>query len=396
MSIETVRFGVVGVGGMGSHHVGYIDTIPHAKLTAVCDVHPDRLEKAKAKHPHVQSFERYADLLASGVVDAIIIATPHYQHPEIAIAAMDRGIHVLSEKPAAVSVTEARRMNEAHARHPELTFGVMFQMRTSPWAQKLRQLVADGEVGEIARITWIVTDWFRTWSYYASGGWRATWKGEGGGVLLNQCPHNLDLLHWLFGGMMPSRVTAVATIGKTHPIEVEDEVSAILEYDTGAIGHFVTSTGEAPGTSRLEIAGDRGRLVAEGGKIKFSRTRTSVREFCQTSREGFARPETWEIDVPVRSDRGGDGQHKTITTNFVEAIRDGKPLIAPGEDGVKGLEIGNAMLMAGITRRPVELPIDGPAYDRFLSELAVKYGGRKTLGTTAPPKQEDLVAGFHT
>jgi predicted dehydrogenase len=395
MSIETVRFGVVGVGGMGSHHIGYIDSVPHAKLTAVCDTHPDRLVKARSKHPDVQAFERYHDLLGSGAVDAVLIATPHYQHPEIAIAAMDRGIHVLSEKPAAVSVTEARRMNEAHVRHPELTFGLMFQMRTSPWAQKLRQLIADGELGEITRITWLVTDWFRTWTYYASGGWRATWKGEGGGVLLNQCPHNLDLLHWLFGGMMPTRVTAVASIGKTHPIEVEDEVSAILEYASGAIGHFITSTGEAPGTSRLEVAGDRGRVVAEGGKLKFSRTLQGVGEFCRTSREGFARPETWEIDVPVRSGHG-DGQHKTITTNFVEAIREGKPLIAPGEDGVKGLEIGNAMLMAGLTRTPVELPLDGPAYDRFLSDLAAKYGGRKTLGGSAGAvKQEDLVAGFH-
>jgi predicted dehydrogenase len=293
-----------------------------------------------------------------------------------------------------VSVKQARQMNAAHAASG-VTFSLMYQMRTVPQYRKMRELITEGELGEITRITWLITDWFRTWTYYASGGWRATWAGEGGGVLINQCPHNLDLIQWVTG-LSPKRVTAVAFVGKTHPIEVEDEVSAILEYESGAIGHFVTSTGEAPGTSRLEIAGDRGRLVAEGGKIKFSRTRTSVREFCQTSREGFARPETWEIDVPVRSDRGGDGQHKTITTNFVEAIRDGKPLIAPGEDGVKGLEIGNAMLMAGITRRPVELPIDGPAYDRFLSELAVKYGGRKTLGTTAPPKQEDLVAGFHT
>jgi predicted dehydrogenase len=393
-NIDTVRFGVVGVGGMGSHHVGYIDNVAHAKLTAVCDTDPQRLEKVRAKHPDVRAFERYQDLLDAGVVDAVLIATPHYQHPEIAVAAMDRGVHVLSEKPAAVSVTEARRMNEAHARHPELTFGVMFQMRTGALYQKVRQLVLDGELGDVTRITWVVTDWFRTWSYYASGGWRATWTGEGGGVLINQCPHNLDLLQWLVGGMMPRRVTAVASIGKTHPIEVEDEVSAILEYDNGAIGHFVTSTGEAPGTSRLEIAGDRGKLVVEHGKLKFHQARKSVRSVRETSPESFARVETWEIDVPAR--RGEGEGHKAITENFVAAIREGKPLLAPGEEGVKGLEIGNAMLMAGLTRRPVELPLDGAAYDAFLKDLAVKYGGRKTLGVAAAPATEqELVSGFH-
>jgi predicted dehydrogenase len=268
-------------------------------------------------------------------------------------------------------------MADRAAKKPHLKFGINFQMRTNPALKRLRELVTSGDLGEITRITWIVTNWFRTNSYYGSGGWRATWTGEGGGVLINQCPHNLDQLYWLTG-MMPRRVTAVAHIGKTHPIEVEDEVSAILEYDNGATGHFVTTTGEAPGTDRLEIAGDRGKVVAEGGRLLFRNTRKSVREFRETSPESFAIPETWDIEVPV-----GKSPHaelaRNMCENFVRAILIGEPLIAPGEEGTKGLEIGNAMLMSGITRTPVELPLDGDAFEAFLADLTKKYSGRKTL-----------------
>jgi predicted dehydrogenase len=241
----------------------------------------------------------------------------------------------------------------------------------------MKELIQDGDLGDVTRITWLITDWFRTWTYYASGGWRATWSGEGGGVLINQCPHNLDMIQWLLDGMMPTRVTAVAALGKTHPIEVEDEVSAILEYPNGAIGHFVTTTGEAPGTNRLEICGDRGKLVAENGKLTFHRTRKPVREIREKSPEAFARVETWE--VPINYQGTAPEGHKVVTQNFVNAILRNEPLIGPGEEGVRGLEIGNAMLMAGITRQPIDLPMDGDAFERFLKDLDAKYGGRKKL-----------------
>jgi len=239
---------------------------------------------------------------------------------------------------------------------------------------KIRSLIQQGELGPIARITWIATHWFRSHAYYASGGWRATWAGEGGGVLLNQCPHNLDILQWCTG-LMPHRITAIANIAKTHPIEVEDEVSAILEYPNGAIGHFITSTGEAPGTDRLEIAGDRGKLVAERGRLKFLRTTTSVMELNRSTAQSFPTIETWDIDVPLTT--APQLPHKIVTQNFVRAISADEDLIAPGADGVKGLEIGNAMLMAGLTRKPVDLPLDAQAYDKLLADLTKKYGGRK-------------------
>jgi predicted dehydrogenase len=316
-------------------------------------------------------------MLGSGTVDAVLIATPHPLHPEAALAAFNKGVHVLSEKPVAVTVKQARQMNAAHAASG-VKFGLMYQMRTVPQYRKMRELIAEGELGEISRVTWLITDWFRTWTYYASGGWRATWAGEGGGVLINQCPHNLDLIQWVTG-LSPKRVTAVAFVGKTHPIEVEDEVSAILEYDSGAIGHFVTTTGEAPGTNRFEVCGDRGKLVSENGKLMFHRTRKGVRDIRENSKEMFAAVETWPFEVPAGAEN--PAPHKVIVQNFVNAILKDEPLIAPGEEGVKGLELGNAMLMAGLSRTPVELPLDGDAYEAFLQQLQKQYGGRKTLQT---------------
>ena len=244
-------------------------SIKGATLAAICDASQKNLEEAGKKPPGAKRFGSYPEMLAINAIDAILIATPHVLHPDVAIAALDKGIHVLCEKPLAVTVKQGRAVVDAAAHYPELKFGMMLQQRTMPLYRKLRELIVDGELGEISRITWIVTDWFRTWAYYASGGWRTTWAGEGGGVLINQCPHNLDLIQWLTG-LTPSRVTAVGFIGKTHPIEVEDEVSAILEYPSGTIGHFITSTGKAPGTNRLEIVGDRGRIVAENDKLRFT------------------------------------------------------------------------------------------------------------------------------
>lgn len=387
--MDTVRFGVIGLGNMGSFHAASFVDLQSARLTAVCDPKPARAAEVGTKY-QAAHFARYQDLLDSGEVDAVLIATPHLQHPEICLAAFDRNVHVLSEKPIAISIGKAREVNAAAVVHPKLKFSIMFQQRTVSLYRKLREVIADGELGAITRISWLVTDWFRTWAYYASGGWRATWAGEGGGVLINQCPHNLDMLYWLTG-MTPNRVTAVASIGKTHPIEVEDEVSAILEYPNGAIGHFVTTTGEAPGTNRLEICGDRGKIVAENGRLQFTRTRKGVQSIRETSREAFAQVETWVCEIPHTP--GAMEGHKGITQNFINAILRDEPLIAPGMDGARALELGSAMQMAGINRTPVELPLDAGAHDRFLEEMKQKYGGKKTLATQ-PAVVADMGASF--
>jgi predicted dehydrogenase len=253
---------------------------------------------------------------------------------------------------------------------------MMLNQRTNGMFRKLREIVQNGTLGEVARATWIVTDWFRSWAYYASGGWRATWKGEGGGVLVNQCPHNLDLLQWMTG-MMPSRITAIASLGKTHPIEVEDEVSAILEYKNGAIGHFITSTGEAPGTNRLEICGDHGKIVAEKGKLTFHRVQGSVRELREKS-IAWPKIESSVEDIAFEPLEGSE--HRALTQNFVDSILRGDELVAPGTDGLASVELSNAMLMAGVTRQPVELPMDAEVYERFLQRMIAEHGGKKKTG----------------
>ena len=388
--MDKLRVGIIGCGNMGSHHISYINTLEGATLAAVCDADMDKAVKF-GRANNDAFFTDHKQMLATRKCDMIIIATPHYFHPVMTRDGFEAGVHVLCEKPIAVDVKEARLTNELYlAKYSHLKFGAMFQARTNPLFRKVRELISSGELGQLFRMTWIATDWFRTWTYYASGGWRATWAGEGGGVLLNQCPHNLDQMQWLLGGKLPSRVTAVATIAKRHPIEVEDEVSAILEYPDGMVGHFITTTGEAPGTNRLEFAGDRGRLVVENGRIRISRTRKSVTEVLENSPESFASVEAWDSDIPVH---GSGESHKIITQNFVNAALKGEELLSPGTDGVKGLELGNAIMMAGLTRTPVELPVDGDAYQAFLKDMTQKYGGKKTVGSRDAVVSMD--ASFH-
>ncbi|MCX7798865.1 MAG: Gfo/Idh/MocA family oxidoreductase [Fimbriimonadales bacterium] len=354
---SAVRLGIIGVGNMGSHHVRSIDRIRRCRLTAVCDVVPSKM--AWIEGP--EKFEDSAALIRSGLVDAVLIATPHYDHTTIGIDALDNGLHVLTEKPISVHKADCERLIAAHLRHPELRFAAMFNQRTDPHYQRIRHVVKSGELGELQRVSWIITDWFRSEAYYASGGWRATWAGEGGGVLLNQCPHNLDLLQWICG--TPCRVYARCSFGKYHNIEVEDEVTAVLEFPNGATGVFVTSTGEAPGTNRLEIVGDRGKLVYEGGDIVFDRTEVSVSHFRETTPHAFPTVPTWKCQIPAS---GCGGQHAEILQNFVDAILDGERLIAPAEEGIHSVEIANAMLLSAWKNEAVRLPLDGAEYEEAL------------------------------
>jgi predicted dehydrogenase len=389
--MDKVRFGIIGLGNIGTFHASYLNDVSGAALTAVSDFDPKRAAAFNAAP--AKPFANYQEMLDSGLVDAVIIATPHYSHEQIATAAFARNIHVLCEKPITVTIGQARRLNEAHARAAHLKFGVVFQYRLNPVYQTLRGLISQGRLGPLSRITWLATDWFRPWAYFASSGWRATWAGEGGGVVINQCIHNLDLLYWLTN-MMPQRVTAVASIGKTHPIEVEDEVSAILEYASGAVGHFVTATGEAPGTNRLEICGDRGRVVAEDGRIVFHRTLESVSDVLRNSQQSFPKVPVEKIDIPVPAGGTLNETHRAVVENFVRAVLHDEPLVAPGPDGAKGLEIGNAMLLSGLKRKGVDLPIDSEEYEQFIQENIARYGGRKTLATHDTGPAADLVDSF--
>jgi predicted dehydrogenase len=363
-----LRIGVIGYGGMGTAHAQYINKgeVPNAVLGAVCDINPERLAKAKQSlGDDVQFFESADALFASKAIDAVIIATPHYDHPPLAIKALQTGHHAMVEKPAGVYTRQVREMNEVAAKSDKI-FGIMFNQRTRGSHQKLRQLIASGELGEIRRTMYVITTWLRTQTYYDSGAWRGTWKGEGGGVLMNQSPHNLDLFQWVAG--MPKRVRAFCSFGKYHKMETEDDVTAYLEYENGATGVFITSTGEAPGTQFFELVGDRGRVVldhgARGEQITFWRTAEGVQHHIDTAKEGFSRPEIWRCEIPA----GGGEEHKGVTKNFVNAILNGTPLLARGEEGINGVQLANAMHLSTWLNDWVSLPVDEAQYYAKLQE----------------------------
>ena len=377
-STAPLRIGVVGIGNMGSTHVTAINDgkITRAKVTAVADGDPART----GRFPLAKPFRNGQELIASGEVDAVVIATPHFDHTTLGSAALAAGLHVLVEKPLSVHKADCDRLIAAYHARPKASqvFGAMFNQRTDPHFAKVRELIVSGELGEVRRVNWIVTDWFRTETYYASGGWRATWKGEGGGVLVNQCPHNLDLLQWLFG--MPVSVRAFCQFGKWHNIETEDAVTAYLEFPNGATGVFITTTGEAPGTNRLEIASERGRVVIENGKIQWTRNVQPMSEFSRTTDQSFGRPDTWNVEIPVD---GNGGQHIAILQNFVDAVLDGKPLIAPAVEGVHSVELANACIYSTLTDATVKLPLDGAAYEKALQKLIADSRFEKKVATRA-------------
>jgi predicted dehydrogenase len=357
--MHKIRLGIVGLGIMGRRYYAMLRTLAGVEVTALCVRHLDTINDLPGA-----KFADYRKLCASGQIDAVIIATPHFSHPQVAIEALRHGLHVLVDKPLAVHVADGRRMLAAH-RDKTLRFGVMFQERSRPLYVTIKSMLQGGVLGDIRRVHWIVTDWFRSQAYYQSSPWRATWKGEGGGLLINQCPHNLDLWQWFVG--LPGRVTAHIALGKYHPIEVEDEVNAFLEYPSGATGVFSASTGEAPGTNRLEIAGEKGKLVLEQGKLTFFENALETSVFSRTTPDLFARPPYQVRDIAVHGE--GEG-HAGVLKNFRDAIVDGVPLLAPAEEALASLELGNAMLLSGLLQRPVDVPLDAARMERELLRLA--------------------------
>jgi predicted dehydrogenase len=364
-----IKLAVIGLGVMGSSHLRDIATMENVELAAVCDIDQPLADKY-AEQYNVPAFYDYKDLLEKGGMDGIIIATPHYDHTTIMIDAVARGMNVLTEKPIAVHTRDAKKMiaayEEAKKKYPKLVFAIMFQQRTHGFWRKIKEMIDEGQLGKLVRATWIITDWFRTQAYYDNGGWRATWSGEGGGVLLNQCPHNLDLFQWFVG--LPSKVTGFAHIGKYHNIEVEDEVTGYFEYDNGMVGHFVTTTAEAPGTNRLEIVGENGKLVFEGGKLMFYQNASSMLEFIKTCPRSFDKVENNPVEVEF--EHKGGSAHAIVTENFCDAIRSGEKLIAPGVEGLRGLSLGNAMMLSSFVKQTVALPFDDDDYADRLLELA--------------------------
>jgi len=346
-----VRLGVVGYGNMGTTHVRNImqGKVPGMEIGAVCDISEARRKAVNEAYPEIPVFENAEDLFKSGLCDAVIIAVYHYDHPALVIKAFEYGLHVITEKPAGVYTKQVKEMNEAAAKS-DCLFGIMYNQRTNPVYKQVKKMYERGDLGNIKRITWIITTWYRPQAYHDSSTWRSTWKDEGGGTLINQNPHQLDLWQWMFG--MPDRVYAKASFGKFYDIEVEDEVVALMEYNNGIVGQYITSTGEAPGTNRLEIACDMGNLVVENDKIRFDRNVISEREYNKTNTNPFGWIEHWMCDVPAM---GENSQHVGIFKDFTSALLYGTPLLAPGEEGIRGLTISNAMHLSAWTGETVDL-----------------------------------------
>lgn len=384
--MDKVKLGVIGVGNMGSGHINNIvgGNCPEIEVVAVADRKPDRLEWAKEKlGADLKTFSEGMDLINAGVVQAILIAVPHYDHPALAIAGFKAGLHVMCEKPAGVYTKQVREMNEEAKKH-DVVFGMMFNQRTNHIYRKMREIVQSGRLGAIRRTSWIITNWYRSQYYYDSGAWRATWSGEGGGVLLNQCPHNLDLWQWICG--MPTVVDAHLHYGKWHDIEVEDDVTCYVEYPNGATGTFITTTGDYCGDNRFEISLDKGKLIAEDGKLLMWEGEKTEQEYNKEQKTTFSKPEEIMTFSEVETD-GENPQHVGVLNRFAGAILRGEPLVAGGEEGINGLTLSNAMHLSSWTGKPVTLPFDEDLYyDELMKRVKTsrrKENVQEAVGNTA-------------
>jgi len=381
--MQSLRIGIIGLGNMGSSYADRLvaGEVPGASLAAVADPRTDRL----ARWPDARAFGHGEALIAAPDLDAVIIATPHYAHTDLGIAALEAGRHVLVDKPISVHKRDAERLLAAH-RRPDRVFAAMFNQRTDGYFLKIRSLIHNGTLGAIRRIHWTSTHWFRTQAYYDSSAWRATWAGEGGGVLLNQAPHQLDMLCWLFGS--PAAVNGFCAFGRYHDIEVEDDVTAYLEWADGTHGVFITGTGEAPGTNRLEIAAENGRLVLEHDRLVFHRNESPMSGFSRTTPELFAAPKV-EVEVFEGLDHGP--QHLGILRNFAAAIRGEEPLIAPAQEGLASVELANALLLSSWENRRVALPLDAALFARHLDAQIAASTNQKTV---RPADAGDMTGSF--
>ncbi|MBE6667351.1 MAG: Gfo/Idh/MocA family oxidoreductase [Ruminococcaceae bacterium] len=389
--MEKVRLGIIGLGNMGSSHAKKItagEAGDEIILTAVCDIKPEKLEWAKAEFGDaVARFDDAEAMMDSGLVDAICVAVPHYDHPTYAIMAMKKGLHVMIEKPAGVYTEQVLEMNKV-ADECNVTFAIMMNQRTNCLYRKMREIIKSGELGEIRRTSWIITNWYRPQAYYDSGDWRATWSGEGGGVLLNQCPHNLDLWQWICG--MPEKISAKLHFGKWHDIEVEDDVTAYVEYANGATGTFITTTGDFPGTNRFEVTLEKGKIIAinekDGTSLTMWKTSVSEPEFSATNKIPFGHPEMVKSDVETD---GQNPQHMGVFRAFAANILHGTPLVADGREGINGLTISNAMHLSAWTDSDIEVKsFDHAKYKELILEKA-KNSRRKAAVNTSTVSNMD-------
>ena len=380
--MDKIKLGIIGFGNMGTGHTSNImgGNCPEVELVAICDKNPDRCEFGKSKYPdaNITYFTDAIEMLDSGLIDSCLVAVPHYDHAKYSMECMKRGIHVMCEKPAGVYTRQVREMIAESEKHPEVVFGMMFNQRTNPVYRKMHELVHSGKYGEIRRTNWLITNWYRSQAYYNSSDWRATWAGEGGGVLLNQCPHQLDLWQWICG--MPVKVQSKIKYGKWHDIEVDDDVTTFVEYENGATGVFITTTGDGKGTNRFEVQMDGAKLVVEDDKLTVTEFEMKESEFTKTNTEVFGSVKTHNLEIEIEKT---NPQHIGVVNAWAGKILHGTPLIAEGAEGLKGVILSNAMHLSDFLGREVEIPFDE---DLYYEELMKRVATSK--------KKENVTATF--
>ncbi len=371
-----VRLGIVGLGAQGGFYAKAIaeGMVENMTVTAICDIDPSKQERAGEFFPDARFFADYRAMIDSGEVDAIVTTIPHYDHVEVGIYALEHGVHLLGEKPAGVYTAEVKRLTAVADAHPELTFAIMFNQRNNPLYQRIKQIVDAGEIGAIRRTNWIITTWWRPQGYYDQSAWRATWGGEGGGVLVNQAPHQLDLWQWICG--IPKSVYSKVAYGFRRDIVVEDEVTAVVDYGDGATGVFVTAVHDVVGTDRFEILGDRGKIVVEGSKTAtVTRLVDDERVLSQNMSMddvvkmfmGQFDPASLYTTQTIEFDTPWGEQHAGVLRNFAASILDGEPLIAPGADGINGVRLANAIHLSSWLGHEVPLDFDEAEYLELLN-----------------------------
>ncbi len=365
--MKKVNFGVIGLGVIGLKHLAFLKETSSAEILAICSRSKEKVDKT-AKFYKCRAYYSYQELLNDKEIDAVIIATPHDSHAEICIEAFKKNKHVLCEKPLAVDVYDAEKIidkyNESLKINSNLKFSIVFQQRTFGHWKKIKEILDEQLPGKLFRATWIITNLFRPQYYFDSSKWRARWSTEGGGVLINQASHELDLYQWFFG--IPDKIKAFCSFGKYHEIEVEDEVTAYFEYRNGLIGHFITSTGEAPGTNRLEISGDNFKLIYENEKIIFYKNRIPVLNFIKSSNEMFGKPENEILEINYIK---GDNNHKTVIENFTNAILGKEKLYINGIEGINSLYLSNGAILSQLENKTVDLPFKSSRYKFKLEKL---------------------------
>ena len=387
---KKVRLGILGIGNMGSSHATKLvaGECPEIELTAVCDVKPERLEWAKENLGEgVARFATAEEMMDSGVIDALVVAVPHYDHPKYSIMAMKRGLHVLTEKPAGVYTKQVLEMN-AVADECNVVFALMMNQRTNCIYRKMREIMQSGELGEIRRTNWLMTNWYRSQAYYDSGDWRATWSGEGGGVLMNQCPHNLDLWQWICG--LPVKVFTKMHFGKWHDIEVEDDVTTYVEYENGATGVFITTTGDDPGTNRFEIICEKGKLVAGIDSLSMWKAEESESEFSKKNTAPFGK-RVFEYTESVETD-GYNPKHIGVLNAFAAAILRGEPLVADGREGIRAVTLSNAMHLSAWTGKEIDLR--NFDHELYYEELMKRVATSRRKTTVANTVAADMNSTF--